>query len=271
MTVVLAAILLLVFAGPTTARPEVATTSLLPAAEGNPPATGFDRAGSDPRAIEIADEVMLAMGGRGAWDSTQHLRWRFFGRRLHVWNKQTGDIRIEGIDRDDGENWVVLMNLYTKQGRAWKAGQELTDGQELADMLDRGEAAWINDSYWMFMPYKLKDSGVTLRHAGEGVFADGQPADVLELTFKNVGRTPENKYRVYVSRDRRLVEQWDFFADAADSEPQFSTPWSNWQRFGSILLSDGRGDSRHTDLAVFDSLPESVYRDPSPVDWSSMR
>src|SRR2546421_138000 len=58
--------------------------------EENPPAPGFDRAGSDPRAVAIADRTMRAMGGRRAWDQTRYISWRFFGKRLHVWDKWTG-------------------------------------------------------------------------------------------------------------------------------------------------------------------------------------
>ncbi len=238
--------------------------------ETNPPAPGFDLDGSDPRAIEIADRVMAAMGGRQAWDATRFLRWRFFGRRLHVWDKHSGDIRVEGVDSDTDEPYVVLMNLHTLEGRAWRAGREVTAEEELAELLDLGEAVWINDSYWMFMPYKLKDSGVTLKYAGEGTMADGRAAELLELTFREVGRTPENKYHVYVANDSSLVEQWDFYAKAADAEPRFMVPWGNWQRYGQILLSDDRGERGHSEIAVFAELPESVFSSPEPVDWSRL-
>lgn len=46
------------------------------------------------------------------------------------------------------------------------------------------------------MPYKLKDSGVTLKYKGEGQTEEGEPAQVLVLTFKDVGVTPQNKYEV---------------------------------------------------------------------------
>ncbi len=45
----------------------------------NPAADGFDMAGSDPKAVEIADQVMQAMGGRKAWDNTHYISWNFFG------------------------------------------------------------------------------------------------------------------------------------------------------------------------------------------------
>ena len=40
-------------------------------ARGNPPAPGFDEAGSGRRAVAIADLVMMAMGGREPWDETR--------------------------------------------------------------------------------------------------------------------------------------------------------------------------------------------------------
>ena len=240
----------------------------LSADEVNPPAPGFDLQGSDPTAIEIADRVMEAMGGRDAWDATRYLTWKFFGRRLHVWDKHTGRIRVEGVGREDGKPYVILMNLHDGSGRAWRDGIEITDEAELAEMLDGGEAAWINDSYWLVMPYKLKDSGVTLKHVGAGTMVDGRAAQVLQLTFEGVGRTPENKYLVYVADDSGLVEQWDFFA--ADADARFQFPWHDWQRHGEILLSANRGENGHTDVAVFDALPDSVFTDPAPIDWPAI-
>lgn len=242
----------------------------LQAADSNPAAEGFNLQDSDPEAIEIADRVMVELGGRQAWDEARFLTWSFFGRRRHVWDKQTGDIRIEGVDRETERPYLILMNLGTKQGRAWMEGDPVTDPEDLSAMLDNGESVWINDSYWMFMPYKLKDSGVTLKHVGKGQMQDGRPAEVLQLTFEAVGNTPENKYRVYVAADSGLVEQWDFYADAADEEPRFSSPWRNWQRYGRILLSDNRGESSHTDIAVLEALPPEVLTSPEPVDWQAL-
>ena len=236
----------------------------------NPAAKGFDAEDSDPQAIAIADQVMQALGGRQAWDETRYLTWNFFGRRRLVWDKQTGDVRIEGTDRETGKPYLILMNLGTREGRAWSEGREVVEAQGLAEMLDLGEAVWINDSYWMFMPYKLKDSGVTLHYIGPREMLDGRPAQVIELTFEGVGRTPENRYLVYVADDSGLVEQWDYFKNAADPDPQFQSPWHNWQRYGAILLSDDRGDGSHTDIAVFDELPASVLSSPEPVDWPAL-
>jgi hypothetical protein len=226
----------------------------------NPAMPGFNAAGSDAKAIEVADEVMDALGGRQAWDDTRFLTWKFFGGRTHVWDKTTGNLRFEN------EDTLVLMNLNTKAGRVWKAGQEVTDAAARDDVLRGGESAWINDAYWVFMPYKLKDTGVTLKYVGKGTTLAGASADVIELTFENVGRTPENKYHVYVDDRSRLVTQWDYYPKAADPEPRFQLPWLDWSRHGAIMLSASRGERQHEDLAVLEGVPDAVFESPEPVN-----
>jgi hypothetical protein len=223
------------------------------AAPANPPCAGFDSAGSDARAVALADEEMQAMGGRAAWDKVRVLCWNFFGKRSHVWDKQTGDWRM-----DDGDK-LVLMNLQTGKGRVFDKGVELTDAAALAKALEGARHAWINDSYWLLMPYKLKDSGVTLGYAGEGALADGRKADLLQLTFKEVGVTPDNRYLVYVARDTHLVERWQYFQKAADKEPKMDTPWTGWAMHGGILLASGRGEGKSlSGIEVLDTPPAKL-------------
>lgn len=239
-----------------------AAASLAAAQSPYPSAPGFDEAGSDPRAVEIADEVMEALGGYEAWDRTRYVTWSFFGRRTHVWDKHAGRLRFENGDT------LVLMNLHSREGRVWRSGAEVTDSAALEEALDRAHGAWINDSYWVFMPYKLKDTGVTLEYLGERATEAGAPADVLELTFEDVGRTPQNKYHVYVDKRSRLVTQWDYYSEASDPEPQFRIPWREWTTHGDILLSADRGERRHQALAVLEDVPDSVFESPEPANVS---
>jgi hypothetical protein len=218
---------------------------------------------SDEKAIEIAQAVVERMGGWESWDATRQVRWKFFGRRVHYWDRWSGDSRIEW-PTDEGDV-LLLMNVNTRQGRAWIDGEAL-GGEALEEWLQKGHEAWINDSYWMFMPYKLLDPGVTLKHAGEHRMEDGRPCDVLELTFADgVGYTPQNRYRVFVARDTRFVEAWAFYTNATDDEPQFTLPWENWQRFGRIFLATGHGQGKDWQISVHDDLPASVFVDPGPV------
>ena len=224
---------------------------------GNPPAEGFNLEGSDAQAIAIADEVMEASGGREAWDNTRHINWKFFGRRGLTWDKWTGNVRIEL----DTITWLVNINYET--GNVYFNGQALeAEADSIQFWVNRGKSIWINDSYWLVMPFKLKDSGVTLKYMGEEASEDGNMADKLQLTFEGVGRTPQNKYYVWVDKTSRLVSQWAYYPTVDTEEAQFVNPWINYQKMGGIMLSDDRGRFKHTDVMVFDDLPESVYTSP---------
>lgn len=221
----------------------------------NPPADGFDLAGSDEKAIALADSVMIAMGGRKNWDNTRFIRWNFFGARTLLWDKLEQKARIES-HRDTA---VYIVDLKNGGGMVMRDGQELTEADSIAKYTKRGEGMWINDSYWLVMPFKLKDSGVTLKYVGQDTTQAGALAEVLQLTFEGVGNTPNNKYQVYVDPATHLVTQWDFFTNASDPEPRFSTPWANYQEHGSILLSGDRGQRQITDIAVLDEVPADAF------------
>jgi len=219
----------------------------------NPPAEGFDLEGSDVIATVIADKVMQAMGGRQAWDETRYIKWNFFGARTLLWDKETGNVRIE----NPGKELTILVNVMDGTGKVQKAGVELTDSVDY--YLDMGKRIWINDSYWLVMPFKLKDSGVTLNYLGEDTTETGLKSDVLTLTFKDVGVTPQNNYPIWVDIESNLVRQWAYFPNAADSVPRFVLPWNEYEQKGKILLSGDRGERDLTEIEVLENVPESVF------------
>lgn len=224
----------------------------------------------DVNADRVADAVLARLGGAEAWSRTRYLTWSFFGARRHLWDRATGLLRIEGEDRAEGP-FVVLMNVHTRTGEVSFGGVRAVDPETHRTWSDRGYRWFINDSYWLLMPYKLRDPGVRLRFMGEGRF-DGTDrlADILELTFDGVGVTPQNRYLVYVDRASRLVVRWDFFRTATDESPAFSLPWTGWRRIGGILLSGGRGERNLTDLGVPESVPAAAFTAHGAVDWASL-
>ena len=225
----------------------------------NPPAPGFDIANSDPAALELADSVMAAMGGRSNWDDTRFISWNFFGRRNLVWDKKEGDVRIESLP----DSTIYLVNIHELKGRVKVRGQELTEPDTLRKMLEKAKSIWINDSYWLVMPFKLKDTGVTLKYLGEDTTRTGTPGimcNVLELTFKNVGDTPENKYQVYVDIKDNLVKEWAYYKDASQDSASQIWPWDNYKRYGRILLSADRSDNRGPrDVRVDEKLSRELF------------
>jgi hypothetical protein len=221
----------------------------------NPACAGFNSAGSDKKAMDLADRTMDAMGGRKAWDAARTIHWTIFGR-THTWDKWTGDYRLEA------DTTLVIMNINTKQGRVWERGKEVTDTAKRDEILKDGMSIWINDSYWLLMPYKLKDTGVTLHYMGEDKTQDGRAADMLELTFANIGDTPENKYHVWIDKESGLVTQWAYYKSASDPQPKFTLPWASWTPMDGVKMSTSRGKVDVTNLTVSSAADVKAFGSP---------
>lgn len=230
---------------------------LMPGSDGeNPPARGFDWEYSDDQAISIADSVMKAMGGRKNWDNTRYIEWNFFGRRKLLWDKWDNKVRIKMLDSDSTQ---MLLNMKTMEGKVMKNGEELSSPDSVKKYLDQAMRIWTNDSYWLVMPYKLKDSGVTIKYLGEDTTQTGTKCDLLQLTFEKVGVTPDNKYHIWVDKKDHLVRQWAYYKEASQTDPNFVLPWLNYEKHGNILLSGDRGQRKLTDIKVLDEVPKHTF------------
>lgn len=225
----------------------------------NPAAEGFDTAGSDVKAIEIADQVMAAMGGRKNWDKTRFITWNFFGSRKHIWDKWTGTARIEGLK----DKSVSIININKETGIIYRNGNIVTQPDSVKKYIKIAKGQWINDSYWLLMPFKLKDSGVTLKYLGEDTTQNNKAAHLLGLSFKEVGNTPQNKYQIWVTKSDNLVKQWSYYAKADLDKPNFTLPWVNYQPHGKILISGDRGERKLTDIQVLKKVNKQIFLDPT--------
>ncbi|MEM6794202.1 MAG: DUF6503 family protein [Acidobacteriota bacterium] len=239
-------------------------------------ALGFTPASAEPtrdaKAIEIAERTLEAMGVAQAWQNTRFVRFEFFGFRLHHWDRHTGRHRMEGTTRE-GQEYVVLHDVENAGeggGSAWLDGEAL-EGDRLADWVKNAYRAWINDTYWLTMPYKLLDPGVNLSYDGEETL-DGATYDKLKLTFEGVGLTPGDTYWAYIDRESGLMGRWAYSLQGWDAEtPPTEWRWLDWARYGEIQLASKRFDpakEREATLdkiAVFKSLPDSVFTSAAPV------
>lgn len=217
----------------------------------------FNPSLSDAKAIAIANEVVTSSGGAVAWNDTRYLGWNFFGSRRHVWDKKTGNVFIQSLKRPI----EIKMNIHDRTGQVFLDQQLTTEQDSLDKYLQKGYEWWVNDSYWLVLPFKLQDSGVSLKYLGDGMTDAGEDADKLSLTFANVGVTPQNKYHIYVDKTSRLITQWDFYTNANDPEPRFKIPWKNYIPYGNILLSGDRGQMAITDIRVGETLKRFLPSD----------
>lgn len=207
----------------------------------------------------IVEKMQVAMGGVTNYNNTKFIQWDF-GKRKLFWNKWTGDVRVENPDA----NQTILVNINTLKGKVYENGVLVEDDVKSNKLLQQAKNWWINDSYWLVMPWKLQDPGVKLQYVKTEQLPDGNTADVLQMTFSAVGVTPDNKYYVYVDKKEHLVKQWSYFKSFNDPEPKFTLAWDNYQKSGNILLSfdrsKGAGGPRNVvvksdfDSAIFTKL-----------------
>ena len=214
---------------------------------------------SDPKALAIADQVMQALGGKKRWDGLVGLRWTFGtsvndtvrSSRRHAWNKHAGWHRVEGKTRA-GQSFCFIHHVGTDQGMAWMDGVPI-EGDSLQKLLKRANSLWINDTYWMLMPYKLRDPGVTLKYEGE-TREGGAVYDKLALTFANVGETPGDHYWVFVNRLDPRVQRWEMVLQSDQPPPRMYT-WEGWEPHGGLWFPTAH---RQDKVNVFTNAVETV-------------
>jgi len=199
-------------------------------------ATAEDR---DPRAVEIAGSLMEAMGGKAAFDAQRFLSFRFIVERdgeeianwLHSWDRYDGRYRLDGKTRE-GADLRVIMNLNDRTGRVWLGG-ELQSEEAAAPQLEQAYGRFINDTYWLLMPWKWLDPGVNLAYEGEQTL-DGTVYDVVQLSFgTGIGLTSSDHYWAYVSRESGLMERWAYVLQDEEGNPGTAEPrmfrWDGWE------------------------------------------
>ena len=175
------------------------------------------------------------------WDDARYIAFAFDVEREgkiiasypQRWDRYTGDYRVSGKDRE-GNDVLVIMNINTKTGKAWKNGAEVADPK---DLLTFGYRRFINDTYWLLMGAKSMDPGVHRELAAPRTDANGHTQDVVKLYFDpGVGLTPADVYWMVVNHDSGLVDEWDMKLTGSKPEDEPSVVlFHDYRNFGGLL------------------------------------
>jgi len=196
------------------------------------------------QADDVARRAVDMLAGP-AWEKARYIAFAFNVERdgarvasyAQSWDRYTGDYRVSGKNRE-GKDVLVIMNINTKQGKAWVDGTEVADPK---DQLTFGYRRFINDTYWLLMGFKTFDPGVTREYAGEKSDAAGHAYDLVKLSFDKVGLTPGDVYWMWVNRDTGLVDEWDMRLEGSKPEDEPSAVlFHDYRRFGGLLISTRR-------------------------------
>jgi len=225
----------------------------------------------DAKSAPVVDALMNAMGGLAAWNQLPALRFDFVVqqkgkeamRRRHWWDKAHSRCRVEWTEQ--GKVVAADVNLMNRTGHSCTAGVADTDTLLTKHVAD-AYAMWVNDTYWLIMPFKLHDPGVRIEY-DRMVKRAGGVYDVLSLSFAGVGLTPQDHYRLFLNRKTHRLDRWEYLLQGHKPPPQ-SAEWSDWQTVGPVMvpmvrLFEGKPvNLRFENVATPPSFDERLLTDP---------
>jgi hypothetical protein len=235
---------------------------------------GVDYAFDDPEVERVYERMMDVTAPGGGWERARYLEFEWAVdrgdagtlSRVHRWDKWEGMARVD--DTADGQPRVSIFDTDDPtSGRAWVGGQELS-GEAAQSALESAYRAHINDAYWLVMPYKWADPGVTTRYVGEESDAEGRTWEVVELSFDtDIGLTPQNRYLAFVNPETGRMERWHHFSDAS-AEPS-PADWVDWTQHGPIQLAENRMREGarfifFPHLVASEQVPSGAFDPPTP-------
>lgn len=237
-----------------------------------PPPADVDRE-SEPVVRALTD----AMGGLKVWESLPCFRFDFVSvrdgkevsRYRHWWDKRNGRCRMEGPD-GKGRNVTAVFGLADKKGVAFVDGIGESDSTRVAEIIEYGYERWVNDTYWVMMPFKLRDPGVKIRYSRPERTLQAT-YDVLEVTFvPGTGLTSDDHYWLYVNRATHLIDRWEYVLTGQKPPPGGSS-WEAWTNVGTVKLSLQRRFPGKPAMLRFENVATPQAFDESVFSFSSVR
>ncbi|MGH9430017.1 MAG: hypothetical protein ACRD3T_00580 [Terriglobia bacterium] len=227
----------------------------------------------DPKAVEIDNTMMKAMGGEDAWNAAHFVRFEFkvrvkgkvVGDNFHLWDRKDGRYRLERAF-PTGKHEVDLFNIgdyqNDKKGEAYLNGKKL-EGEAAQKALENAYASYINDTWWLCMPWKWQATGVNLKYLGPKN-RGAEAFDVIELTFNHVGLTPGDMYHAYVSQKSHLMTYWEYTLQSHDKG---AWTWQYGDYHGVKLAknhvsSDGSATINMGKVQVLDAVDDAYFTNP---------
>ena len=172
----------------------------------------------------VAMDLWKASGGDN-WANVKEIDFSFVveqeGKQLfsaqHRWNVAAGTDSVKWKDKE-GKDHDVTASLANPA----KEGDEKT-----------AYARWVNDSYWLLAPLKIRDKGVKVEAGGPKDLA-GTTMETVNLSFDGVGLTPTDRYVLYIDPQTKLPKAWDYIPK--DGQGMQAT-WEKFQDFGGLMLA----------------------------------
>ena len=157
----------------------------------------------------LADEMLGALNKPG-FDSLEHIAFTFKGVHSYEWDKKEKKVRVKW-----GENDVML---------------DLSRSTDEYTMLEyKAYSFFINDSFWLIAPFKVRDQGVVRSTV------DTETGRGLLVTYTSGGITPGDSY-LWILDDNGFPIAWRLWTSIVPiGGLEFS--WEEWGEYDDVWFS----------------------------------
>lgn len=207
----------------------------------------FDPAGSDAKAIEIADQVLAAVGGPLAWDKAHELVWDEAilidgtpqKQGHHAWDRWNGRHHYEFADAA-GHSVVAMYELYSDVGAA-TADRKVVSADAKDNIVAAARKQFSISTPMLFLQFALKSPGVHLKYVEEqGEQGATEPTwDSIKVTFDPALKA-DGYYYVLVNKKTHLIDIVENVPQGKPDDYRIAYRWSDWQDVGGLKIATKR-------------------------------
>lgn len=158
---------------------------------------------------------MLQNLNEEAYLNTDYLEWTFKGIHHYKWFKTDGSCEVLWNDIN------VLLNLKNPNNSKVFVLDNEYNGVEKQDYINKAEAYFNNDSFWLVAPYKVFDTGTERRL----VTTEDNKKELL-VTYTSGGTTPGDSYLWHFD-DAGKPKSYQMWVDILPIGGLEAT-WDNW-------------------------------------------
>jgi hypothetical protein len=191
-------------------------------------------------------EILAKTYGVESFGQIEAIRYTFNAQRpgadvsrSWIWEPKTDQVTYDGKDKSGNPVHVT-----------YRRSQLDSQSAEIKDTIDPG---FVNDQYWLLLPFHVVWDGAAVDDAGSQKLplGDGSAEKIVAKYSSDGGYSPGDTWELYVGPDGRIQEM--VFRRGGASKPSVVTAtWADYKKAGPLLVSlDHRGTADGTPLHVF--------------------
>jgi hypothetical protein len=213
---------------------------------GAPPT--FDKAGSTPQAVEVAEKVLAAAGGAAAWDKARQIKWE----QTHTVNGQPPSQGEEAFDRWNQRHYgrvnteqgsaIVAYEVYgsfaTTFAESKSGKKQLIEGAERGAAVKLAKTELQQDVTVMLMPFLMLEPGNKLEY-GEPMKDGDNEYHKVKITFGDGDKLRAGLiYYAIIDKKTDVIRRVDI--EAVGSSDKIGFELSDWTEAAGLKFPGTR-------------------------------